>query len=179
MLTLKRTFSPLPSPPPIKRTLFGCLLPATSTIKYSQVVLTTLPRCLESEETFTMCLWSSTCQYVFFVAYNRQMDFITEDAKTPFLHPQSGQFILHNQTNSVKQCIVSARESLSLTHCHCFPYKPPLVPLFLSSSFPVIQKKMELYRMTYKCREFYCTKMRSLVRPQCFYGVTAGAKALE
>lgn len=33
--------------------------------------------------------------------------------------------------------------------------------------------------MTYKCREFYCTKTWSLVRPQCLYGITAGTKALE
>lgn len=85
-----------------------------------------------------------------------------------------------------------ARESVvfSLSHTlpllHVFPINLH-VALSLSSSacmvcfvfyFSVIQK-VELYCMTCKCREFYCTKMRSLVRPQCLHGVTAGVKALE
>lgn len=59
---------------------------------------------------------------------------------------------------------------------------PPLsFPLYVSHHHLCFffHTKMEFYRMTCKRREFYCTKMRSLERPHCSGGLSAGAKAFE
>lgn len=90
----------------------------------------------------------------------------------------------YNQTSAdkAKSIIISAKGvsvTLILLQPSTLLFLSVLISLYFCFIFSHTKEKVELYRMTYKCREFYCTKIRSLVRPQCSYGVTAGAKALE
>lgn len=91
-----------------------------------------------------------------------------------------GSFILHyNQTNSHKQSVIFLQRSLwflslSLSAALFFPINLHLClflclyqPVWSFFLFSVIQK-MELYRMTYKCREFYCTKNAEPCAPPVF-----------
>lgn len=181
------------------RTLFGCLLPATSTIKYSQVFFhfshhsATLFGVWRDSQ--FVCDHPHTSRFFLLFSLTGRWTSVQKMRWTP-LCILSRDSLFYTTTKRILTSKASfslpARESVvfSLSHTlpllHVFPINLH-VALSLSSSacmvcfvfyFSVIQK-VELYCMTCKCREFYCTKMRSLVRPQCLHGVTAGVKALE
>lgn len=145
---------PLPHLHPLSRTLFffclfGCLLPATSTIKYSHVVqlrLGTLPSCCP--ESGRMSPWASACVFSFFSFFFPK--WTSERQRSP-----SGQFILQLQPNQSMSAVVSPT----------FPSPP--------------SKEADPCCMTGRCREFYCTNTWSLERPRWSLGVTAGSEALE
>lgn len=115
--------------------LFGCLLPATSTIKYSQVFLSPLLPCMESKITIRF-----------------EMD---------FLHSHSGQvltffFFFYTTTKQVHN-ISSNLPTLPLFSISLQCASSVSISLFFKHLFSVIQK-VEMYCMTIKCREFYCTQ---------------------
>ena len=131
LLTLQRTFSTPPPPPlPFKGLCLVAFCQLPRLIKYSQVVQLShhSATLFWSLKRFTICLWSSACQYVLFcfLLWSLTDRRTPEDAMNPSLHPQSGQFLFYTTTKpiltskawfSAKESVVSLSISLSLSFC--------------------------------------------------------------
>lgn len=122
--------------------LFGCLLPATSTVKYSDLV----ELCPSS--------LSSCCPE------SGRLSPLSIRASFPFFFLNG----LQNISNLSRDSLFYNYNQTSLMSAVVSPYPPP--PPLPSPTL----KGADLCRLTWKCREFYCTKMLEPCAPPVVVG---------